>query len=101
MSISATRSGAWRRALPGYDALVTELTDRLRRLTQTELARLAGTSVQHVNDVVSGRRAANDKLLDYLGFEVRLVTTRKFRSNASMVPPSDESARPEGIEAGA
>jgi hypothetical protein len=84
--------------LPGFDALAAELADRLRRLTQTELARLAGTTVQHVNDVVAGRRAPNDKLMDYLGFEVRLVTTRKFRSSA---PPSEESAPPETLEAGA
>jgi transcriptional regulator with XRE-family HTH domain len=75
--------------LPGFDILKAELMERLRRLTQTELARLAGTTIQHVNDVVAGRRAPNEKLIDYLGFEVRLVTTRKFRPS----PPPDDSAR--------
>lgn len=85
--------------LTGYDALVAELTDRLKRLTQAELARLAGVPYQHVNDVAAGRRAPNDRLVEYLGFELRFVTTRKFRSSA---PSSDDSsARPESLEAGA
>ena len=86
-----------RRSVPGYEALLAELNERLGRLTQTELAALAGTSLSHINDVVAGRRPANAKLTEYLGFEMRIVPMRRRSSS----PSPDESARAESLEAGA
>jgi len=51
----------------------------LQTRTQRQLAREAGVSYQHVNDVLSGRRNIPDKLLGYLGFE-RFTVIRRIDS---------------------
>jgi plasmid maintenance system antidote protein VapI len=91
--------------LPGYEALMTEFQERLKRLSQTEVARIAGTTAQHVCDVVSGRRPPNSQLIAYLGFEMRLAKTagRKNRliEAATQSPLEPDSAQALSSEADA
>jgi transcriptional regulator with XRE-family HTH domain len=46
---------------------------------QAQMARKIGISPQYLNDVLSGKRGAGDKILAYLGLE-KIVTYRKRRS---------------------
>lgn len=49
----------------------------LKRQTQSQVAKAAGVSAQHVSDVRACRRNIRDKLLDHLGYERVTVIRRK------------------------
>lgn len=67
---------------------MAEWRRRVRTMTQTEVARASGASVQAVCDVVKGRRPPNAKLLKWLGFEVGYVPIVR-RPRATVTDSSD------------
>jgi hypothetical protein len=52
--------------------------EKLEHNSQADLARLAGVSPQHINDVLHHRRNMRDPLLNWLGYE-RVTIFRRLR----------------------
>lgn len=61
------------KSIRGHGAVMLEFRRRTKAMTQTEIAKASGASVQAVCDVVKGRRPPNAELLRWLGFEVAYV----------------------------